>query len=78
MTRDDLMQQPIGELRKLKNLLDDVLADRAHEAKQIFAERVAALRAELGMPERAPIKRRKKKAHRDSDGDKTAANGAST
>ena len=62
MTRDDLMQQPIGALRKLKDLLDDVLAERAHEAKQIFAERLAALREELGMPERVPMKRRKKKA----------------
>jgi hypothetical protein len=48
MTRDDLMQCPLGELRRLKNLLDTVPADRAQEAKELFAERVVALLEELG------------------------------
>jgi hypothetical protein len=63
---------PLGELRKLKDLAEAMLAERATEARQLYAERLAALREELGMPERAPVKRRaKKKATRDTNADKT-------
>ncbi len=44
----------------------------------IFTERFTALRKELGMPQRAPMKRRKKKAHRENGADKPVGNGATT
>ena len=77
MNRETLMLTPIGELRKLKELVEDVIAERAQETKLLFSERLAALREEMGMPARAPMKRRKKRVHREIDGDKPVGNGAS-